>query len=314
MTEQRPTVSVIIPAHNSSRFIKKTIESVINQTYEDWELVVVDDGSQDNTEEIVRSLCVTNKRIKYFSQDNFGAPSRPTNRGIREGRGDYIAILQHDDEWLPEKLEKQIILMNTATGKDADFIGCDAFIVNDTKKSEARSILCVPERREDFLYALLSSNILPYPSAMLIRKRVFENFGYFDEEFNMADDWEMWIRLAAQGVSFASIHEPLFKYHIHGTNITKTIATGKMIKDLEYLAIKHESLYSRYPRARSRMMAYLGKLYADDGELTRAQSILKQAIVLDRANWKAYVTLLISSLGIKTYRRAASAIKFFRGS
>lgn len=301
MSDKSPTISVVIPAYNSSKFIKRTIASVINQTYKDWELIVVDDGSKDDTGEIVKSFCAKDGRIKYVLQENSGSPSGPTNHGIRESKGKYIAILQHDDEWLPEKLQKQLDLISLASKEGVGFVGCSAISVNDIKGTESESDLHIPDNREDLLVAILSKNIIPYPSAVLVRKDIFDNMGYFDTKFSMADDWEMWIRLVVGKVGFAFIKRPLFRYHIYGGNITKTIAAEKKIRDLEHLLEKHGAIYDRYPKAKSRVLVYLGKLYADSGNMARSRQILMTSISLDRKNLKPYMVLSLTIFGKKIY-------------
>ena len=101
-------VSVIIPTYNRAKLLKRAIESVLNQTFQDFELIVVDDGSTDDTKEIVKSF--NNQKIIYIYQENFGGAALPKNVGIKMAQGKYIAILDSDDEWLPEKLQKQVTL------------------------------------------------------------------------------------------------------------------------------------------------------------------------------------------------------------
>lgn len=292
------SVSIVIPAYNSSKFISRTIESVLRQTYKNWELVVVDDGSKDSTGEIVKSFCEKDSRVKYIFQENSGSPSGPTNRGIENSSGEYVAILQHDDEWEPTKLEEQLKLM---TGdNNLGFVACNAIFVNELKGIESESKLKISDDKH-FLEKILCSNIIPYPSAVLAKRSVFDKVGYFDERFKMADDWDMWIRFVASGVNFAFIDKPLFKYHIYGGNITKTIVAEKTIKDMEYLLDKHKSLYDKFPKSRSRLLSYLGKLYADSGNMITSRRILKKSLNLDRYNTKAYVVFLLTLFGKNFY-------------
>ncbi|MBI4683838.1 MAG: glycosyltransferase family 2 protein [Nitrospirae bacterium] len=103
-------VSVIIPTYNRADFLPQTIQSILNQTYQDWELIVVDDGSKDITEDIVDGFKAKDRKIEYFYQVNKGAGAA-RNSGIRKSSGNYIAFLDSDDEWLPEKLERQVDFM-----------------------------------------------------------------------------------------------------------------------------------------------------------------------------------------------------------
>ena len=99
-------ISVIVPTYNRADLISETIESILNQTYKYFELIIVDDGSTDNTEEVIRKF--KDSRIKYIKTDNWGGPARPRNTGIKKTKGEYIAFCDDDDIWLPKKLEKQI--------------------------------------------------------------------------------------------------------------------------------------------------------------------------------------------------------------
>lgn len=105
-----PKVSIIIPTYNSAKYIHDAIESVLNQTYQDFEIIVMDDGSIDNTKKVLRSY-IESKKIRYFYQKNKG-PSAARNKGIREAKGEYIAFLGADDIWHKKKLEKSINFMN----------------------------------------------------------------------------------------------------------------------------------------------------------------------------------------------------------
>ena len=109
-----PTISIIIPTFNRAHLLERTINSVLKQTYTDFEIIIIDDASQDNTKDIVQRF--KNKNIKYLRQnENKGAPAA-RNRGIQEAKGRYIAFLDSDDEWVPEKLEKQLALFEKSTG------------------------------------------------------------------------------------------------------------------------------------------------------------------------------------------------------
>ena len=104
-----PLVSIIIPTYNRAEYLKRALKSVFSQTFKDFEVLVMDDGSTDNTLEIVESF--KEERIKYEWAENFGGPAAPRNRGLRFARGEYIAFLDSDDEWITDKIEKQFILL-----------------------------------------------------------------------------------------------------------------------------------------------------------------------------------------------------------
>ena len=108
-----PKVSVIIPTYNRANLLARAIKSVLNQTFQDFELIVVDDGSTDNTRKVVEEFQKKDSRIKYIFQENSGGPAKPINTGIKNSKGEYITILEDDDEFLPQKLQKQVELFET---------------------------------------------------------------------------------------------------------------------------------------------------------------------------------------------------------
>ena len=122
----RPKVSIIIPTYNRAKLLSRAIKSVLDQTFKDFELIIVDDGSTDNTKGVVEEFQKKDSRIKYIWQENSGAPAKPKNTGIRQARGEYVAFLDDDDEWFPKKLEKQIELFEDNIG----FVGCNILIVD----------------------------------------------------------------------------------------------------------------------------------------------------------------------------------------
>jgi len=127
-------VSVIIPTYNREQLLKRAIQSVLNQTFRDFEIIVVDDGSTDNTKEIIDSF--TSDKIKYIYESNSGGAARPKNTGIKNAQGKYIAVLDSDDEWLPQKLEKQIELLEIFQDPKLGAVGCDVFVFENGYKTE----------------------------------------------------------------------------------------------------------------------------------------------------------------------------------
>ena len=127
----KPLVSVVIPTWNRAGLIVRAINSVLSQTYSNWELIIVDDGSTDNTDEVVKKFQENDTRIRFIKHEkNSGGNSVPKNIGIKNAAGEYIAFLDSDDEYLPEKMEKQINLFNKSEIKNLGFVGCNNFRIN----------------------------------------------------------------------------------------------------------------------------------------------------------------------------------------
>lgn len=211
-------VSIIIPTYNAEKFINQTINSVINQTYQDWELIIVDDFSQDSTREILKRWKEKNNKIKIiFLEKNSGGPAHPKNVGFLQASGKYIAYLDHDDEWLPEKLAKQVAVLES--DNSVGLISCEASTINVSGKIIGQvKIENIPEDGvfpRIFFVDFICSN-----SSIVIPRRVIEKVGGRDESVNIgiAEDREIEMRIASAGYKLYVIHEPLFNYRVHDNN------------------------------------------------------------------------------------------------
>jgi glycosyltransferase involved in cell wall biosynthesis len=199
-------VSVIIPNYNKGRYIAQTIDSVLEQTYTNTEIIVIDDGSTDNSEAILRSY---GERIKWFKQENSGV-SRARNRGIEESRGDYIAFLDSDDLWQPTKLEKQVALLDANSDIGLCYVG-----VEDIDENLKRLQYTEADSYPDYCEALLlySCIVAGSCSSVLMRRELTKQAGVFDTDLTNGEDWEYWLRLSLQ-TTFAPIPECLVKYRV----------------------------------------------------------------------------------------------------
>lgn len=182
-------ISVVIPAYNSEMTIKDCIDSVLSQSRVDLveEIIVVNDGSSDNTATMIQKVYSNEKLVKIISKEN-GGVSSARNAGIKAARGDWIALLDSDDVWLPEKLEKQ--WAEIERNHEIVFIGCNRNQENlryGTKAGENLYTLNIHQ---------LLIKMWPHTSTALIRKDVFQTIGYFNEQMRYAEDGEMWNRIA----------------------------------------------------------------------------------------------------------------------
>lgn len=193
MTHERgPRVSVIIPTYNRARFIAAAVDSVLRQTFRDFELIVVDDGSTDNTADIMRPF-LNDPRILYIQQANRGR-SAARNRAISIARGDYIAFLDSDDSYLPGKLESQVACMDRRV--DVDMVYTSATCVNEA--GEALHVQVYRAEREGDIYdqiAFFQPLTITLPTVM-VRRAVLEQVGGFDVEMERFEDTDMWRRIA----------------------------------------------------------------------------------------------------------------------
>ena len=203
-------VSVLIPTYNRAEYLGEAIESVLAQTYRDFEIVVVDDGSTDNTSELVqRYPCV-----RYVYQDHAGIP-QTRNRALAEARGDLIAWLDSDDLYAPEKLEKQV--QYVLAHPDCSIVFCFPKSFSDIEYSEMTAY----QRRLVDAYSKDYCTCLP---SALMRRELFQLNGQFNEVYACGEDTEWIARIAAGGVSFKHcLHERLYLIRIHDNQITYAI-------------------------------------------------------------------------------------------
>ncbi len=229
-----PIISVVIPCYNAEKYIKETIESVLNQDNENFELIIVDDGSQDDSEKIIKSF--KDKRIRYIYQKNAGV-SAARNKGITNAFGRYIAFLDSDDLFLEANLRKKIEILES--NKSISLIH-SAEIKFDTFTQEIIEI--VKGKQGEVLDDLLSlsTNVIHSPSSVIASKAVLDKLGGFDPNLSTSADWDMWVRLASI-TSFAYLEEPLVKYRVHPAQMHLNISL--MEKDMSYAFKKNEELF-----------------------------------------------------------------------
>lgn len=205
-------ISVIIPSYNSASFVCDAVRSALEQTYSHLEVLVIDDGSTDNTREVLEQY---KGRIHYYRQENRGAAAT-RNTGIRLASGRFFAFLDADDVWLPDKLSKQYDLF--ARQPEIGLVHSDIrYWDEDTGEKCLKDV--GRERFTGDCYTHLLSVNRVLTSSVLVRKECFDKAGLFDETLRRAEDWDMWLRIARH-FHFAYINEPLLDYRLHQTGLT----------------------------------------------------------------------------------------------
>lgn len=214
MNNQKKLISVVIPAYNVARYIKQSLFSVMSQTYKEFEIIIVNDGSTDNTGEILAEYAKKDSRITIITQDNKGLAAA-RNTGLRNAKSEYICIFDSDDIMLPDKLLKQYKFLESHPEYDITYSDLYHFI--DGKKS----IYHHPMRAlSDPQYnSLLYGNVIN-PNTVFFRSSVFEQYGGFDESFRSAEDWEFWLNLSFNGVNFGYQPERLTLYRVRGDSLS----------------------------------------------------------------------------------------------
>lgn len=291
-----PLVSVVIPIYNYSRFITQAIESVLDQTFRDLEVIVVDDGSTDETAQMVGRF---GDRVRYVYQANRG-PNAARNTGIREARGSCVAFLDADDYWLPRKLELQVPLIEGSPKVGLVYSGMYLFD-SDTGAIIGQHPLghC---RRGPVLRQLFMEQFVPSPTA-LTRREVFHEVGYFDENVVGPDDWDMWLRIAAI-YEFDYVAQPLAMYRVHtswASSKTFEVYEREMMAFFESASRQYpEHLGELRNRRLNTFQEGLGRRLILQGNARAGRLNLWKAIRWYPFRLRPYVLLLTSYLSAKT--------------
>ena len=243
-----PKISIVIPVYNGENYLKEAIDSALAQTYDNYEIIVINDGSVDHTEEIALTY---GKKIRYYKKENGGVASA-LNLGIKKMDGEYFSWLSHDDVYYPEKLQVQIEHLKRAGDMTLPVYGnWDIFYMPDKN---------IKKRPIDYRYRIeqMSTGVFPVAYGlvngcnMLIHKCHFDRVGLFNETLSTAQDYDMWFRIF-RGQPLLYINEPLIKYRKHmaqGSNVIEEYEQNcqdfqfKMIEDLNKEEI--EALFDGY--------------------------------------------------------------------
>jgi O-antigen biosynthesis protein len=202
----RPLVSVVVPTYNRAHLITRTLQSVLGQTCGEFEVLVVDDGSTDETEHIVRSC--SDERVRYLRQPSNSGVSAARNRGLREARGTFIAFLDSDDEWMPRKLERQVALFRRVPEE----VGL-VYTGVETVREDGTTTVERPQERGNVYREMLWRNVIHGGgSNAMMRREVVATAGFFHEGLAAIEDYEYWLRISrCFAVDF--VDEPLVRYH-----------------------------------------------------------------------------------------------------
>ncbi|GAB4132182.1 MAG: glycosyltransferase [Bacteroidia bacterium] len=211
-----PSISVIIPAYNAASYLKETVESVLHQTFADFEIIIIDDGSRDNTAEVAQSI--HDPRVKYFYSENKGVASA-RNKGAQLANGKYLAFLDADDLFYSDNLIKKHHFLEAHPDTDLVFSDCD--IINEFSAKTGETII---GNDHDLLNNLLlwKHTVIPGPSSILVTRKAYEAVKGFDSDFSTAADQDFFFRIGAQ-FKCIRIPEILTAYRKHGNNMHMNI-------------------------------------------------------------------------------------------
>lgn len=228
-------VSVIIPTHNREDLLPRAIESVLKQTYTKFEVIVVSDGSTDNTKEIVSKYSSNDSRVRYIGYTPARGGNIARNTGIEASKGEYIAFLDDDDEWLSEKLEKQVKLLDQYEKVGLVYTGVHIIYVNEKLEYNSMS-----KERGDLKKRILIDNCVGTTSTVVLRKHILRKSGMFDVELKALQDFDLWIRIA-QYSNIDVIPEPMINYYNYIGKKQVSAVTQKYIDAFEYINVKYKT-------------------------------------------------------------------------
>ena len=224
MVTLKDKVSVIIPTYNRSELLKKAVESLENQSHQNFEIIIIDDCSTDDTAEVVKEM--NDERILYLRHDTNKGGSEARNTGIKQATGSFIGFLDSDDQWLPDKLERQLKQFEGQPDVGVVYTGVQ---VIDEHNQPTRKI--VPAYKGGILPKLFESNCIDTTSSVLVKREVLDQVQGFDASLPSCQDWDLYIRLA-QVTKFDFVKESLVLfYHHSGERITtnkKSVLTGHL--------------------------------------------------------------------------------------
>lgn len=233
LTQSNPVISVVMPVRNGEPYIREAIQSVLNQTYPYWELHIEDDGSTDRTEDLIREIAAKDQRIHYYRSERDTGTAATRNRCFRHCKGSYIAMLDCDDVWKPEKLEKQLALIQK---ENADLVYCSYAIIDEAGKKHAHDFI-VPETityRMSLVKSVMSS------STVLMRAEVINKvrfpIGYYHE------DLCYWIQLMKNGYKAAGDQSVLAAYRVRSDSKTSNKLMTEWRRWLVYRRFCHFSV------------------------------------------------------------------------
>jgi glycosyltransferase involved in cell wall biosynthesis len=295
--EARPVVSVIVAAYNASKTIDETIRSVLGQTRQDFEIVVVDDGSTDDTGSLV-AYWSADPRIRLHRQENAG-PAAARNAGIVLALGEYLSMLDSDDLWLPCYLERMVQALQESP--QSGFAYTDAWALEQAsgriRRATAMSRQRPPKRTlpaAAFLEALVQRNFVF--NAVTVRRDVLERVGSYDPEIPQAEDYELWLRFCAAGHTGVRVQGPLAIYRVHDGSLSRDelgLLTG--LRDAYRAVIdRHPAPESVKAIARERLHTVERRLATLDGRLTPARAYLRTVRMLTASTheWRTRRRLL----------------------
>jgi glycosyltransferase involved in cell wall biosynthesis len=304
VTLKKPRVSILLTCYNHIRFLPAAYQSILDQTFADYEILAVDDGSKDGTREWLKSREGEKLRL-IFNEKNLGTYAA-LNVGVRESAGEYMAIFNDDDLWAPGKLEAQVAMLDRHPNYGLSHTG-GWFIDGEGNKHPETAPLGFPFphlESGEVLANLMDHNQI-ITSSVLVRRQAFEKSGVFDEAFYGCGDWHMWLRIAQQ-YQIGFVDEPMTFYRVHGSNAAlndeKMFEDGKRIR--EWISTWDENR-SELNAAFAHNWACLGTERTWLGDKKGGRFAYRQSLKRMPGRLKTYLRLAATFLPQSAFRKLA---------
>ncbi|MBL4680755.1 MAG: glycosyltransferase family 2 protein [Pseudomonadales bacterium] len=277
----QPLVSIIVPVYNGIKYVSGTLDTLLNQTLESFEVLLINDGSTDASLEFIRQLSKKDIRIRVLDKKN-GGIANARNFGIEHAKGKFIAFCDQDDFWLPTKLAKQIFLFEN---KDIGLVYSLIF-KEFTYPVYKKIVVKRNNNRGDVFHSLLSENLIPTCS-VIVRKNMFEKSGLFNEKKELmgVDDWNVWLRLSLL-TKFDFVEEPLAIHVFHNANYSsnnEVMHKAELVCLTElksFILEKNIELDIDWRMIERKMNIRYSKDYINEGSFNLAEKALFQAYLL----------------------------------
>ncbi|HVF47855.1 MAG TPA: glycosyltransferase [Pyrinomonadaceae bacterium] len=301
-SEVKPVVSVVIPTRNAGLYVRETIFSVLNQTFEDLELIIVDNGSTDNTAEVVEATIAdfADRPITFFSREDRGLCAS-LNEGLALSRGEYFSYVGADDVWEPDKLEVQVAEL-TKTGLPAAYSDCT--IIDGDGKKLGRYSEQYAYHGGDIYEDLIWARFQPASPTNLFRRETVAAVGGFDQS-QVWEDRDLWIRIAKDN-EVVYTEWPLAAYRVHANNCSTSNLDSMYeyaIQVLDAAVTRDPALVPDKPRLRAAIDAQMAGAYFEKLQMSEARRYAVKALLQRPDSRLAWRTFLLSTLGAGNVKR-----------
>jgi len=296
-----PKVSVIVPTKNRVHFLSIAIRSILDQSFKDFEIIIVDAASSEDTRKTVEQF--EDARIRYVSEKTDRGISASRNKGIEVSKGEIIAFLDDDDIWMPSKLQKQLNLM-----RDDPLVGVvytASFKINES--GEILGYPNLPFLKGHILPKILEKNYIGGCSTVVVKRECLEKSGLFDEDFFFGEDFDLWVRLAKH-CRFDYVGDPLVAYRVHQKRMTTKTDVHQLLAMNRLFFEKHSKELLGDRRALAAWNYFAGRLHCECGDMKRGRLHLGQAVADNPSSLHYYARLFSAFFGLKVYRQLSDEI------